>query len=521
MRNILEYLEETFRRLPDKDAFVCDGVRITFSELRRKAFLYGRRLSALSGGMRNRPVCVIGEREIDALVCMLACLYSGNFYVLVDASLPEERILSMLGSLNFLGSISCSGRTFSVPGLLFSDVYDEKGWENGSNFISQMYPDHVSDQEMEGAIQKIIEESCSFDPLYGVFTSGTTGVPKLVVKSHAAMICFIEEFVRMFDIGEGEVFGNQFPFYFDASTKDLFCCLKCGLTVHIIPKKFFSFPQYLIRYLIDNRISTIIWVPSALTLVANGDGFEKVGVPDQVKKVFFVGEQMPVRQLNYWKIHMPQTEFINLYGSTEAAGNFLYYKYDKILDDAQRLPTGKPFPNTRVFLVAGDGSIIDKEDTEGEICVVSDTLSLGYYENKEMTDLVFVQNPQTSYREIMYRTGDLAVIDRDGNFVWTSRRDFQIKHMGYRIELSEIETVIGAVQEIRECCCTYESGKKKIFLFYTADRDLKKEIGKQVREKLPKYMFPSKYIRLDSMPHNANGKIDRKKLMQMKVEAAR
>ena len=186
---------------------------------------------------------------------------------------------------------------------------------------------------------------------------------------------------------------------------------------------------------------------------------------------------------------MPDTCFINIYGSTEVAGNFLYYLYEDMLPDDQRLPTGVPFPNTKVFLLAEDGELITESGREGEICVVGDTLSLGYYGNREMTDKVFVQNPLVGYRETMYRTGDMA-------------------------SLSEIEITLGAVPGIEECCCSYDPDKKKILFYYSAASDMKKEIGKQVRAKLPKYMFPSKYIRLDSMPHNANGKIDRKKLAQ-------
>lgn len=504
MRNILEYLEETCRKVPDKDAFICEEDRISFSELRRRAFAYGRIVAAAAGGAVNRPVCVIGEREIDALVCMLGCVYSGNFYVLVDASLPDERIGSMLASVDFLGVVSCSGRTYNAPGLTFSDVCDREALQEEARKLSE--------EEIEAGVRELLDRSRSFDPLYGVFTSGTTGVPKLVVKSHASMLSFIDVFTEMFGFSQEDILGNQFPFYFDASTKDLFSCLKCGLTVHIIPKKYFSFPVYLIHYLIDHRITAIIWVPSALSLVANGNCLEEIGVPDSLKKVLFVGEQMPVRQLNYWKRHMPETEFINIYGSTEVAGNFLYYRYEEMLPDDSRLPTGKPFPDTKVFLLAEDGKEITTSGTEGEICVVSGTLSMGYYGNPEMTDKVFVQNPLVEYRETMYRTGDLAVLDQGGNIVWSSRRDFQIKHMGYRIELSEIEITIGAIPGIEECCCAYDAEKMKILLYYTAASDMKKEIGRQVRERLPKYMFPSKYIHLDVMPHNANGKIDRRKL---------
>ena len=169
MRNILEYLEETCRRVPDKDAFICEGDRISFSELRRRAFEYGMKLAERAGGVRNRPICVIGEREIDALVCMLGCVYSGNYYVLVDASLPDGRIEAMLESVDFLGAVSCSGKAYHVPGLVFSDVYHEDT-EGGSSEGADGCGSYTGG-ETERAVRSIIERTCSFDPLYGVFTS--------------------------------------------------------------------------------------------------------------------------------------------------------------------------------------------------------------------------------------------------------------------------------------------------------------------------------------------------------------
>lgn len=509
VRNILEYLEKTAERLPQKTAFVCGEDRITFSELRRKAAAWGMRIAKAAGCLTGRPVCVIGGRDINTLVCMLACVYSGNFYVPVDSALPDARIEKMLEAVDFIGAVSCGKKKYCNGKLLFSAVYPGPDEDTSAGACADAA---FTQEELDRFAAAQIAGSCSFDPLYGIFTSGTTGEPRLVVKSHAAMTAFIDLFTEMFGFEETDLLGNQLPFYFDASTKDLFCCLKCGLTVHIIPKKFFSFPQYLINYLNEQKITKIIWVPSALCLAANTDSLHMFGAPKALQKVFFVGEQMPVRQLNYWKNHLPDTEFINIYGATETAGNFLYFIYDKMLADDARLPAGRPFPDAKVFLLKEDGSMVQGTEETGEICVVSSTLSQGYYGNPQMTGQVFVQNPFTAYREIMYRTGDLARYDRDGNIVWVSRRDFQIKHIGYRIELSEIETALGALAGIGECCCIYDEEKQKIFFYYQAEKDLKKEIGKQVREKLPKYMFPSKYIRLDAMPHNANGKIDRKKL---------
>lgn len=500
MINLLEYLENSKDRFPKKNAFIDRDKSITFEELYNIAVKVGGYICEANKQHNiNKPICVIGERGIDVLVCMFGCLYSGNFYVLIDGALPKERIDLMVRSIMPLGIIVTNGSNYAYDDVDFCFNYSEDSVVCVKN-------------DFLDVIKSIRSQCHSFDPAYGVFTSGSTGVPKLVVKSHQALIEFIEVYTDMFGFSDSDILGNQFPFYFDASTKDIFSCLKCGITTHIIPKEYFSFPKELVKYLIEKAITKIVWVPSALTLVANANLFEELGVPSNLDTVLFVGEQMPIKQLNYWKSHLQNARFINLYGSTEVAGNFLYYEYKTMLDPALRLPTGQPFPNTKVILLNNDQKEITEVEVEGEICVTGNTLSSGYYHNEELTNSVFVQNPLVSYREILYKTGDLAHYDKNGNIVWSTRKDFQIKHMGYRIELSEIDTIVGALAGIDECCSVYDDIQKKIILFYTAKEDMKKALGLWIRGHMPKYMFPSRYERIDNMPHNQNGKIDRKAL---------
>lgn len=500
MKSVLEYLEQTALKVPEKIAFVCENNSITFNELKEKSQSMGASLARRLSSVRNMPICIIADRSIETLICIFACLYCGNYYVIVDSALPSERIDLMIKSVEFKMVIDCSNKVESIDSDCVILKYDSI---NNETLLDQ-------DRKLLALIRS---ECMSFDPMYGIFTSGSTGVPKLVVKSHQALITFIDSFVELFDFTSDEVLGNQFPFYFDASTKDIFVCLKCGITTYIIPKRLFSFPMSLVEYVDSNKITTIVWVPSALSLVANAGALDDNDYLVSLRKVFFVGEQMPVKQLNYWKRRLTNTRFINLYGSTEVAGNFLFYEYNTMLSNESRLPTGKAFPNVKVFLLDENNKLVTGNEM-GEICVTGDTLSLGYYKNKSLTDKAFVQNPLVDYREVIYKTGDIAFYDECGNIVWKSRKDFQIKHMGFRIELSEIETIVGSIPEIEECCCIYDSEYKKILLFYQAQEDLKSVIGKKVRVSLPKYMYPGKYYRLEQMPHNANGKIDRKLLKE-------
>ena len=160
------------------------------------------------------------------------------------------------------------------------------------------------------------------------------------------------------------------------------------------------------------------------------------------------------------------------------------------------------------FIVDNDGNEI-LDTTEGELLVRGASVAYGYYKNPSKTDEAFIQNPlQSSYVEIVYRTGDLVHYNDKGELIYISRKDFQIKHMGYRIELGEIETVASSLEGIDRVCCLYDYENSQIVLFYIGNIE-NLMLKKSLKAKLPKYMIPSQFIKLDKMPLNLNGKIDR------------
>ena len=212
---------------------------------------------------------------------------------------------------------------------------------------------------------------------------------------------------------------------------------------------------------------------------------------------------------------MPKASFSNLYGPTEVTDICTYYTVDRPFGDEETLPIGKACNNCHILVLKEDNTEA-MEGEDGELCVRGSFLAMGYYNNPGKTKESFVQNPLNShYPELIYRTGDLVRRNSKGELLYLTRKDFQIKRMGYRIELGEIEAAAGSLQEIKACACIYRPETEQLLLFYEGSRD-SDQIRRQLSQKLPRYMQPGRYIRLSRLPHNSNGKIDRKQLQNLK-----
>lgn len=499
--NVLEYLEHSAKRFPDKPAYVDAKNSYTFSQLEQAARSVG---SALCRSVeKGSPVAVYMEKSAQQIVAFLGVVYAGAFYVPIDADMPAQRVRLILDTLETRVVITDTRNASKLEDNDFG----------GTIFLFSELDKTTVDMDW---LTKIRRSAIDSDPLYAIFTSGSTSVPKGVLTSQRSAINFTEWYSSVFEFSDAEIFGNQTPFYFDASVKDIYATLRCGATMYIIPKTLFSSPVQLIEYLNDKKINCIDWVPSALCLIVNFDVFSKV-MPLYLKKVMFLGEVMPTKQFNMWRKALPEVQYANLYGPTEATGDCTYYKVMRELRDDEPIPIGYACENTDVLILNENNELV-KEDEIGEICVRGVSIALGYYNNSEKTKSVFVQNPlQKHYKEMIYRTGDLAKYNERGELMYVGRKDFQIKISGYRIELGEIETAISAVSGVSSICCLFDEAIKQIFCIYTGEVE-KNDLRKQIRTALPRYMMPHKYIRLETMPLNANGKIDRVKLRQMFIQ---
>lgn len=498
-KSVLEYLEKTATDFPDKVACAYEETTYTYCELQLKA--KGVASYLINICCPQDPIVIFMEKSCETLIGLWGVVYAGCCYTVIDPSLPVERIGTIISMLKTKCIISTTGNLSKIQKLGFNkEILDIEYLLEKTTF-----PDE------EDKLAEIRESVCDIDPLYIMFTSGSTGTPKGVVVNHRSVIDFIDHFTQLFHIQADDILGNQAPWDFDVSVKDIYSAVKVGATLEIIPKRKFSFPKELIDLLEERKVTTLIWAVSALCILSSRNAFQ-YKVPGFINKVIFSGEVMPIKQLHIWRKTYPNAVFVNVYGPTEITCNCLYYIVEKEFAE-EVLPIGKPFPNDRVFLLDENGRLIEKNDTGkiGEICVSGTSVSMGYYNNKTDTDVSFIQNPLNQrFVERIYCTGDLGYYNQNNQLCFSSRKDFQIKYMGHRIELGEIERAIDAIRGIVRTCCIYDGNN--ILCFYEGET-VKNEIIKELNQKLPKYMIPTKFEQLASMPITKNGKIDRTMLL--------
>ncbi|MDO4678056.1 MAG: amino acid adenylation domain-containing protein [Blautia sp.] len=494
--NILEYLEGSSKRFPDKTAFADEHSSCTFLELEMTARRIGTALAKYF--VPRNPVPVFMEKSVETIGVFMGAVYAGCFYVLIDTKQPASRLNQILEILDSEVIVTSEKYLEDLEKLDFK----------GEVVLAKNLAEEPENKEL---LKEIRNQAVDMDPLYGIFTSGSTGVPKGVVVGHRSVLDFIDCFTELFDISEKDVIGNQAPWDFDVSVKDIYSGLKTGATVQIIPKQMFSFPTKLIDYLIEREVTTLIWAVSALCIISTLNGFE-YKVPDKIKKILFSGEAMPVKHLNIWRKYLPDVMYVNIYGPTEITCNCTYYIIDREFQLGDVLPMGKAFPNEKVFLLDEENRLITEKNKTGELCVTGSALALGYYKNREQTEKAFVQNPLNDrYLEMMYRTGDLAYYNDLGELCFASRKDFQIKHMGHRIELGEIEAAMEKIPEIIRSCCIFDSAKSKIVAFYEGDIE-RRPLARALGQYVPAFMVPNVFRQVERMPLTKNGKIDRKAL---------
>ncbi len=482
-RNVLEYLESTAARTPGAVAFRDEVGALSFAALREFARRVG---GALAPCGRNRPVAVLAQRDAATVAAMLGALYSGNFYVPLDAAMPETRLRGILEALRPAAILSADG------------LYGE--YATALSFAEAASAEPVAD----------MPDVLDIDPAYMIYTSGSTGVPKGIAVSHRSVIDFTDWFAAETGIDEHDVLGNQAPFFFDLSVKDLYSTLRTGAQTRILPKKCFLFPKLLIEEMNAGRVTVLNWSTAAFHMAA-ASGVLEEHPPETLRLATLGGEALMAGPLRRWQKAAPHAVFYQLYGPTEVTVDCCFYRVGREFADGEPIPIGRAIPNVEVVLLREDGSVAAPGET-GELCVRGTSLALGYWGDAEKTEKAFIRDPRNPYYpDRLYRTGDLARQGDDGELYFLSRRDGQIKHLGYRIELGEVETAVCAEDGVNAAACLFDSEKDRIVCFYAGGAQ-PRELSVRLGRRLPRYMIPNLFRQRDTLPVTPGGKLDRQAL---------
>jgi len=500
--------EEIVENFPNNIAIAFSKDKsFTYTKLNKIANKISRYLVA-KNVTQGDVVCISGIKIIETFASMLACIKIGAAYCILDPESPFERLKKIINNCQ--------------PKIILVD--DELKAKLKSNFL-KIKPklllincNHFH-KIISTLCEKNLEETkkiTSTNSAYIMFTSGSTGFPKGAVISHQNVLNLIQWSKTNYQTSHEDVFTNVNPLYFDNSVFDFYSSLFIGACLVAFTKEEMKNPVLIIRKTDELKCTTWFSVPSLLIYLNFMKTLHK-GNMLYIKRFIFGGEGYPINKLKaLYDIYGDRSELFNVYGPTECTCICSSYKIKKVdlLNNTGFPPLGKIAKNFSYKILDENSKPVKKEEI-GELCLLGPNVSLGYFNDPERTKNSFVQNVENfSTKELMYKTGDLVKLDEnDQNLYFCGRKDNQIKHMGYRIELEEVETAINILDYVKEVVVFH--GEKRGFSEIVAVITLSsskyiKNIDDDIRQLIPSYMMPTRFVFKEGvLPKNPSGKIDR------------
>ena len=508
-----QVISQLFERQVDispNNIAISDGDRsLSYAQLDSQSNQMARQIQLLIG-KKPQAVAVSLERSADLIVCLLAILKAGCFYVPLPKSYPKTRkqlILKEVSASLWIGSFDSGNQTISSS-ISKLDINWYNREKNG-----------FSEQRLSQPILKV-------QTAYVIYTSGSSGQPKGVELTHENVTSRLNWLKQYFKLGDSDVMLQNTDFSFDVSVAEIFWPLISGAKLVVSDQHKSRDPQYLLSLIEDNNINCVCLVPSLLRVLISNEKHQQL---KSLKHVLSAGEALSIslKDLFYGNSSTSNAILYNFYGPTEAA---IYASFEKIENKKSPLMTiGKALGHTQLY-VLDQGLDLVPVGVVGGLYVGGRGVAKGYFNNKELSQQQFIQNPYSDdEQDNIYATGDLARLGSDGRIEYLGRNDQQIKIRGFRVELLEIENTIAACSSVKDLIVTIVVGNNNVeqlvayLVFNEADEtehsiqieSIKKAIVKQ----LPNYMMPSLFVSLKSIPRLNSGKIDRKLLPSPQVNA--
>ena len=514
-------LEKSAKKFPDKIAVVFKDESITYHDLNIRSNKLAH-LLIKNGVKKGDRVGLYINKSIEAIIAIFGILKSGAAYVPLDINVPMARIDYIINNCQIQCLIGSGDKISNLFKILDNNTslnmlitLDGKPEFNKLSSI-----EFFSNEEVEKVRKTTNPETSTIwtDLAYLLYTSGSTGQPKGVMISHLNALNFVNWVSDIVAATSDDIFSNHAPFHFDLSILDIYVAFLVSGKVYPVPEEYSYFPFRLAEWINDNKISIWYSVPSILSMMVVNGKLEKFKFKN-LRVIFFAGEVFPVKYLRQLMQLIPHPDFYNLFGPTET-NVITYYKVPDIPENQIKpIPIGKVCKNMEIILVDNEGNKISEVGVKGEIYARGSNVAQGYWGDPDKTEKTFINNNQNVYlADEMYKTGDLAMLDEYGNYIFFGRKDHMIKSRGYRIELGEIETVLYTHPDIKEAAVIAVPDEKisnrlKAFIAMKDGKSVSEnEIQKHCAKKIPKYMVPEEIEFRASLPKNPHGKIDRTKL---------
>ena len=496
--NMLEYLEATADRVPERTAFYDDRETLTYAVLLEAAQRIGSALSE-TAAPGSAVALLLDARSIRNIPALYGVLYAGCAYAPLDISMPPERLRQLLELLS--------------PSTILTDERGERALRQLDFAFS-----HVLDYgaAAEHSIDKVKLEmirrhSSVYDPMSILYTSGSTGVPKGSIQTHFSYLHWTQATIETYNFDETVLFGNQSPFFSANSIIDIFPPVALGATVYLLPAGVLTFPKKLIECLNREHVTELTMTPSSFAVAVNA-GVLTSGCLPELRYGIMSGESMSWPPLKAWMQATPNASWWHFYGSTE----MFSVAVGKVTGPpriGERLPVGKPFALTHILFLDENGEQA-APGVPGEMLLHSPWVSVGYHRDAVRTQNAWVVDPLGRGNcERFYRGGDIGYLREDGQLIVLGRRDSQLKHMGYRMELGEVEAALGSIPGWQDGCVLFDREKGNLWCFYTGSLS-EKTLQKELKARLARYMLPDVYVHLEELPHTASMKLNRAALAE-------
>lgn len=498
---VQQYFSESARRYPDKMALNCGTEQLTYAHSDNRSNAIANHIRA-SLAERGQLIPFFMVKGVNSILSILSILKSDCAYVPLDVNSPGKRIESILQACN-------------AP-LVIVDSQSRKQFEE--LVPPEARPPLFTIDEFSGGDESQPDyRNLSIDIAYVLFTSGSTGAPKGVLIPHKAIIDYIDWCVDTYALSNNDVIANHAPLYFDNSTFDIYTAFKVGAELHLVDDAVNAVIPTLVRWIRDRKITTFFCVPSVLSMLLRSRRLKEDSFP-ALRHMICAGEVLPPDVLRTWMQLYPHVQFANMYGPTEITVDCSFHIFkEQPKPDDLAVPIGKARANMELFVRADDGHLHQEIGARGELLVRGTSVAYGYLGDEEKTKRQFIQNPgNNTFHDMLYCTGDLVEIDKNGDFIFLGRADDQIKYLGYRIELGEIEAALAAVDGVDEGVVVFndseDASEQAIGALVNCSEGLTPaQIREALVDRVPSYMAPG-VIRVfrETFPQTPNGKYDRK-----------